>query len=135
VVGAAAARAAVLRSEVELARLAAAAAAFRNQSALSSPDLAWAVGLNKEFHFAVYAAAGSPLLSEIIRGLWLKAGPVINLDLRANPERLRERGAIRFHANVLAAIKARDGASARAGIAADIQGAADFIIARGGLAN
>ena len=67
------------------------------------------------------------------RALWLKAGPVINLDLRANPERLAKGDAIRFHADVRRAIEAGDGAAAQAGIAADIQGAADFILSRGGL--
>ena len=65
---------------------------------LHAPDLPRAVELNKTFHFAVYEAAHSPILVEIIRALWLKAGPVINLDLRANPERLAKGDAIRFHA-------------------------------------
>lgn len=132
--GHAAAEAALRRSDHDLAQIEAAEAAFRRQSALPAPDSGQTVGLNKDFHFAVYAAAGSPLLVEIIRGLWLKAGPVINLDLRASPDRLREGGALRFHADALAAIRARDGAAARAAIAADITGAADFIISRGALA-
>lgn len=68
------------------------------------------------------------------RALWLKAGPVINLDLRANPERLAKGDAVRFHAQVLAAIKAGDAASAREGITADISNAAEVILSRGGLA-
>ena len=71
------------------------------ESEFSTPDLPRAVELNKTFHFAVYEAAHSPILVEIIRALWLKAGPVINLDLRANPERLAKGDAIRFHAEVL----------------------------------
>jgi DNA-binding GntR family transcriptional regulator len=93
-----------------------------------------AVELNKSFHFAVYEAAHSPILVEIIRALWLKAGPVINLDLRANPDRLAKGDAIRFHADVRNAIAAGYGAAAGEGIAADISGAADFILSRGGLA-
>jgi len=81
-----------------------------------------------------YGATGLPTLAEMIGGLWLKAGPVLNLDLGANPERLAAGGAVRFHAEALAAIRAGDGRAARAAIAADIRGAADFIIARGGLA-
>jgi len=71
---------------------------------------------------------------EIIRALWLKAGPVINLDLRANPERLAKGDAIGFHTNVCRAIIAGDQNAAQAGIAADISGAAQVILSRGGLA-
>jgi DNA-binding GntR family transcriptional regulator len=106
---------------------------MRNESKSPSPDLPRAVELNKTFHFAVYEAAHSPILVEIIRALWLKAGPVINLDLRANPERLAKGDAIRFHADVRKAIAGRDEAAAQAGIAADISGAAAVILSRGGL--
>jgi hypothetical protein len=85
--------------------------------------------------FAVYEASHSPVLVEIIRALWLKAGPVINLDLRANPERLAKGDAIRFHADVRRAIAAKEQAAARTGVAADISGAAKVILSRGGLAN
>ena len=108
--------------------------AMRAESELPTPDLPRAVELNKTFHFAVYEAAHSPILVEIIRALWLKAGPVINLDLRANPERLAKGDAIRFHADVHNAIAAGNGAAALNGIAADITSAADFILSRGGLA-
>jgi DNA-binding GntR family transcriptional regulator len=107
---------------------------MRLESELPAPDLPRAVELNKSFHFAVYEAAHSPILVGIIRALWLKAGPVINLDLRANPERLAKGDAIRFHADVRRAIAAGEGAAARAGVAADIAGAADVILSRGGLA-
>ena len=96
-------------------------------------DLPRAVEVNKQFHFAVYQAAKSPTLNGIIRALWLKVGPVINLDLRANPERIHTGGAVRFHAEILDAIVGRDAEKARAGIAADIKGASDFILSRGNL--
>ena len=108
---------------------------MRVESEKSKPDLPRAVELNKTFHFAVYEAAHSPVLVEIIRALWLKAGPVINLDLRANPERLAKGDAIRFHANVRHAIVAKQQTAARAGVAADISGAAEVILSRGGLAD
>ena len=100
---------------------------------MTAPDLPRAVELNKSFHFAVYEAAHSPILVEIIRALWLKAGPVINLDLRANPERLAKGDAIRFHRDVRDAIVAGEETAARDGIAADISSAAEFILSRGGL--
>jgi DNA-binding GntR family transcriptional regulator len=132
--GHAAAEAARHRDQADLAAIAQAEEAMRAESLSSEPDLPRAVELNKTFHFAVYEAAHSPILVEIIRALWLKAGPVINLDLRANPERLAKGDAIRFHADVRGAIATGDGAAASAGIEADISSAADFILSRGGLA-
>jgi DNA-binding GntR family transcriptional regulator len=133
--GYAAAQAAVHRDAADLGSIARAEGAMKAESAAPMPDLPRAVELNKTFHFAVYEAAHSPITVEIIRALWLKAGPVINLDLRANPERLAKGDAIRFHADVREAITAGDSDAARAGIAADIGGAADFILSRGGLAD
>ncbi len=114
--------------------IAAAEEAYRLEALKKRPDLPRAVALNKDFHFAVYNAAGLPALVEIIGGLWLKIGPVINLDLRENPERLATGGAVRFHAEALAAIRRRDGKAARAAIAGDISGTAAFLLAKGGLA-
>ena len=131
--GNAAAEAAQLRNDSNLDAIAAAETAMRAESERPSPDLPRAVELNKTFHFAVYEAAQSPILVEIIRALWLKAGPVINLDLRGNPDRLAKGEAIRFHAEVRAAIEAGNADAARAGIAADITGAADFILSNGNL--
>jgi DNA-binding GntR family transcriptional regulator len=132
--GHAAAEAAQNRDEGDLGLIAAAEAAMRAESEQVAPDLPRAVELNKTFHFAVYEAAHTPILVEIIRALWLKAGPVINLDLRANPERLAKGDAIRCHADVRKAITSGDGDAARAGISADISGAADVILSRRGLA-
>ncbi len=129
-----AAVAAALRSESDLKAIARAEAAMRAESLAAKPNLLRAVELNKSFHFAVYEAAHSPTLLGIIRALWLKAGPVINLDLRANPERLAKGDAVRFHASVLKAIVSKDEAGAREGVSADIRTAAEVIASRGGLA-
>ena len=131
--GIAAARAAEQRSEENLAGIRRAEAAFRSAAERADPDSAMAVALNRDLHFAIYAACGLPPLQEIIARLWLKAGPVINLDLRAHPERLLQGFALRRHAEALRAIEARDGAGAAAAIASDIGEAAEFIISRGGL--
>jgi DNA-binding GntR family transcriptional regulator len=131
--GFAAERAATEAAPADIARMARAEAAFRQLSRAADPDRAEAVRVNKEFHFAIYAATGLPTLIEIIGGLWLKAGPIINLDLRANPERLATGGAPRFHADALAAIRNRDGPAARAAIAGDIRGTSEFLVTRGSL--
>jgi DNA-binding GntR family transcriptional regulator len=133
--GHAAAQAAFCRDDNDMVSIASAEQAMRKESEVPNPDLPRAVELNKTFHFAVYDAAHSPILVEIIRALWLKAGPVINLDLRANPERLAKGHAIGSHADVRNAIVAGNAVAAREGVAADIRGAAEFILSRGGLAN
>lgn len=131
--GIAAARTAELRTESELGAIVQAEAAFRAEAEAPHPDRIKAVQLNRDLHFAIYAACGLAPLMEIIGRLWLKAGPVINLDLRAFPERLHQGFALRRHAEALAAIEAQDGPSAAAAIAADIREAADFILSRGTL--
>jgi DNA-binding GntR family transcriptional regulator len=133
--GHAAAQAARHHDKLDLGGIERAEEAMRVESEQPKPNLPRAVELNKTFHFAVYEAAHSPILVEIIRALWLKAGPVINLDLRANPERLAKGDAIRCHASVRKAIADGDEAAAQAGIAADISGAAEVILSRGGLAD
>ncbi len=131
--GMAASRAAAQRSQGQLAAIRRAEAAFRLLAESERPDGARAVALNRDIHFAVYAACGLDPLREIIARLWLKAGPIINLDLRAHPARLERGSAVRRHAEVLAAIEARNGPAAAAAIAADIDDAAQFILSRGGL--
>lgn len=131
--GHAAALAASLRDDTDLLRIAARDEAFRTETKRRKPDLAAAVAHNQALHFAVYEAARSPQLVDIIRSLWLKAGPVINLDLRANPERLKHTRAVQFHADLVAAISQRDSDGARRAIEHDVQGAADFILSQGTL--
>lgn len=89
-----------------------------------------ALRLNKNLHFAVYEASGLPSLVTIIEGLWLKVGPVINLDLRAS-HRLSTGGAEGHHAKLVDALVRRDGAAARTALAADIKSSSEFIIAGG----
>lgn len=131
--GLAASRAAERRSPADLTAICEAEAAFRTLAQSRDPDGAKAVRLNRDFHFVVYSACGLDPLREIIARLWLKAGPVLNLDLRACPERLQRGSAVRRHAEMLTAIQAQDGAGAAAAVAADIADAADFILSRGSL--
>lgn len=129
----AAARAATLRDAADLERITALEQAFQKETQKRQPDLAAAVAHNQALHFAVYEAARSPQLVDIIRSLWLKAGPVINLDLRANPERLKHTRAVQFHADLVAAIAAQKAPAAQHAIELDLQSAADFILSQGTL--
>ncbi|MDX2205021.1 MAG: GntR family transcriptional regulator [Hyphomicrobiaceae bacterium] len=105
-------------------------AAFRRECRKRAPDLARAVTANRDLHFSIYRAAGLPSLMPIIEGLWLRVGPVLNLDMRASPERIKL-GAGRCHADLMAALARRDGRAARAALTVDITGAAKFIASRG----
>jgi DNA-binding GntR family transcriptional regulator len=128
--GFAAAEAARLRTESDLLRIKETEVAFYDEARLSV-DLAQAVERNKNFHFAVYEAAQSPVLLEIIRTLWLKAGPAINLDLRADPDRIRNTHGFACHAEAVAALRAGDPRKAKRAIARDIETTAAYLLERG----
>ncbi|PZW48350.1 GntR family transcriptional regulator [Humitalea rosea] len=129
--GLAAERAAMAATPADISAIARIEGSFAAAVRRKNPDGGRAVALNRDLHFAIYAAARMPLLQSIIERLWLLAGPVLNLDMRADPRRLANSPAPRFHAAALAALRAHDGAAARAAIAGDIAEAAAFIQARG----
>jgi DNA-binding GntR family transcriptional regulator len=106
-------------------------AAFRRECRKRNPDQARAVVENRDLHFSLYRAAGLPSLIPIIEGLWLRIGPVLNLDMRASPERLRMGAAEQCHGEMVAALKQRNGRGAKAALEADIIGTAKFIASRG----
>lgn len=105
--------------------------AFRREGASERPRLAAAVAANQAFHFAAYRAAGLPELIPIIEGLWLRIGPVLNVDLRSNLGRERVGKSAGHHGKLLAAISRGDGKAARRALAADIGGAARHIESQG----
>jgi DNA-binding GntR family transcriptional regulator len=125
--------AALRRTDADLAVIRTTDAEFRRQCRAARPDLARAVRANKSLHFAVYQAAGLPALTQIITGLWLKIGPVLNLDMRSSMRRLSQNEAELHHAALVAALVAGDSAAARAALVADIKGAARFIEVQGQL--
>lgn len=104
---------------------------FAAEREKKKPDGAAAMRFNKDLHFALYRAAGMPTLFGMIESLWLQIGPVLNLDFRAGPERLREGEAHIHHARLVAALRKRDEAAAREALLADIWSAGDFILSRG----
>lgn len=132
--GFAAERAAQMRSAAQLAAIRRHDAAFRRQCGRKLANAEAAVRANRALHFAVYAAAALPSLIPIIEGLWLRIGPVLNLDMHASPERLRLGAAEQCHGRLVAAIAAKNARAARAALADDIGGAAAFIESRGVLA-
>lgn len=133
--GFAAAEAAQACGPGELAAIRDHDAAFRSEVRAAAPDLERAMRANRDLHFAVYAAAGLPSLIAIIEGLWLRIGPVLNLDMRSSPRRLAEGEAEAHHARLVAALATGDAEGARAALAADIASSAAFIETTGRLAS
>lgn len=79
---------------------------------------------NRDFHFAIYAAARSPVLHSLIESLWLRYGPFMRLlsehiapELAAGTHEPFLQG----HREIVAAIRARDGARARQAMCRDIE--------------
>lgn len=114
-------------TDAQIAVVARHEAAFLAAARADPPDPAAAVGANRDLHFSLYEAAGMPSLIEMISRLWLKAGPILNLDMRHEPKRLDGGSAVVAHAQLLAALRRRDPAAARQALVEDISAAAEHI--------
>lgn len=111
----------------DIARMEAYDAAFRKAASADPPDSAGAVAANRDLHFALYETAGMPGLIEMIERLWLKAGPILNIDMRDEPRRLKGGSAMQAHGRLLEAVRRQDAAAARAALEDDITAAAAHI--------
>ena len=121
-------------TEEQLARLAGLEQAFRREIALSRPNVNQIIQINKQFHFNAYAAAQMPVLLSLIEGLWLRIGPVLNLDLRNTSSRRRSGlPSVKSHRALLGALRAGDGVAAKTALAMDINSAAEVILSNNGL--
>lgn len=112
----------------QLTHLAELGRVFETELQLAMPDVSRIIQVNKQFHFGAYTAAGMPTLLNLIEGLWLRIGPVLNLDLRNGSNRLVNPPSVRAHRAMLDALRAHDGAAAKQALAMDIQCAADVIL-------
>jgi len=100
-----------------------------------------AVAANKDLHFALYHAAGSQTLLDLITVLWLKAGPIINFDIGVEAgaptgdETQRSRGhhSREHHRMLCDALQTRDGDGAAHAVAEDIRTAYELISAHAGM--
>jgi DNA-binding GntR family transcriptional regulator len=125
--GFAAEEAAKVITDAQIAVVARHEGAFLAAAKADPPDPAAAVAANRDLHFSLYEAAGMPSLVEMISRLWLKAGPILNLDMRHEPRRLDGGSAVVAHAQLLAALRRRDPAAARQALVEDISAAAGHI--------
>ena len=126
--GMAAAQAARHVTARELAAIRAQHERFCATARAAKPDSAVAIRANQRLHFAVYTAARMPTLLGLIEGLWLRIGPVLNLDLRSSAERLHTLAAHEHHARLVAALGRRDAVAARRALVGDIEAAAAYIL-------
>jgi len=78
---------------------------------------------NHAFHFALYEAAEAPVLLDLARSLWLRAGP----SLRAVIDRYGRGAAPDLHREALAAMRARDAKGLKRSIEQDIQQGVDHV--------
>ncbi|MEW6254374.1 MAG: GntR family transcriptional regulator [Pseudomonadota bacterium] len=129
--GLAAATAAAQASADEIADIVRFERLFAAEREEAQPNGPRAMDNNKQLHFALYRAAHLPTLFQMIEGLWLQIGPVLNLDFCASPDRVRQGEAHIHHAALIRALQARDQDGARAALVADIWSAGDFILSRG----
>jgi DNA-binding GntR family transcriptional regulator len=106
---------------------------FREAASLDPPDTVLAVACNRDLHFALYKSTRMPTLVEMIERLWLKAGPILNLDMRSEPQRLKGGSAMQAHGELVAALRARNPSAARKALEADIAAAAQHVVNTGRL--
>jgi DNA-binding GntR family transcriptional regulator len=78
---------------------------------------------NHAFHFALYDAADAPVLLDLARSLWLRAGP----SLRAVIDRYGREAAPDLHREALAAMRAGDAKGLARAIEQDIQQGVDHV--------
>ena len=102
----------------------------RHSTTARQQDVYEMLACNRDFHFAIYAAAGSPVLLNLIESLWLRYGPFMRLLSQHIAPRL-ERGTHepfqQGHREIVKAIRARDSTRARTAICRDIEGTKEML--------
>jgi DNA-binding GntR family transcriptional regulator len=91
--------------------------------AIETGNLPDYLAANHAFHFALYEAADAPVLLDLARSLWLRAGP----SLRAVIDRFGRETAPDLHREALAAMRAGDARAVSAAIERDIQQGVDHV--------
>ncbi len=75
--------------------------------------------LNHAFHFYIYGAARSAVLTPIVESLWLQSGPYVRLAARIHDES-RDALAVDHHWELIEALERGDEAGARGALISDI---------------
>jgi len=80
---------------------------------------------NREFHFIIYSLAESPILFDLIRGLWTRIGPYISLVTRERKDIITS---MDFHDAMYEGLAERDKGKISKAISDDLTTAAKVII-------
>ncbi|MBL9047737.1 MAG: GntR family transcriptional regulator [Tabrizicola sp.] len=91
--------------------------------AIDTGNLPDYLGANHAFHFAIYEAADAPVLLDMARSLWLRAGP----SLRAVIDRYGREASPDLHREAIAAMRSRNAAALADAIRRDIQQGVDHV--------
>lgn len=91
--------------------------------AIATGNLSDYLTANHAFHFALYALAEAPVLFDLARSLWLRAGP----SLRAVIDRYGREAAPDLHREALEAMRAGNAMALAAAIERDIQQGVDHV--------
>ena len=83
--------------------------------AIAAGDLRGYLAGNHRFHFAIYEAAGAPILTALTQSLWLRFAPSLRVVMTSDGEIGPDR-----HKEAVAAMRVGDGAALAAAIEADI---------------
>lgn len=97
----------------------------RHRAAAETCDVHQMLERNRDFHFGLYAAAGSPVLLELIESLWLRYGPFkrrLSDHISPQLEQGTHEPFARGHQEIVAAVRARDPQRAREAVCHDIAG-------------
>ena len=117
----------------QLQAVAALHAALSEEMQSSEPDVGRVIRLNKQLHFSVYRASGMPILVGLIESIWLRVGPVLNLDMGSGSRRLSEAPALGHHAGLFEGLRNGSAEQSRAGLAGDLISSAQMILEGDGL--
>jgi len=104
---------------------------IREHETIGLTDSVYAMlGKNQEFHFHLYGASRSEVLIQLIETLWLRFGPYMRMLTHHIEPLLKTDSAGAYsihHREIVAALKERDVAAARAAIVADIEATRDLL--------
>lgn len=118
--GRATARATARLTDSELARL----ASMHSEMQDLKNETAF-LKVNREFHFAIYERAESPVTLKLIDQLWLQSGPAVR---RLMTSRDLISAFNNLHGDILDSLMRRDSAAACAAVCADITTAAEALL-------
>lgn len=84
---------------------------------------------NQEFHFGLYARAGSPMLERLIKILWLQAGPMLNASMAGKMDgMIMHQSGLNQHAEILDAARRRDRDLLKLTVGQDISKASEWYL-------